>query len=191
MSESAGKTVTHLLVNWRNGNEAALEALVPLVYNELRRVARHYLQGERPGHTLPSTALVHEAYMRLVDQGPFELKNRAHFFAVASQLMRQILVDYGRSRRAAKRGGGCTLALDENAALPNSKQVNLLELDAALDRLGRIAPRQSHIVELRFFGGLSIEETAQIVDASPATVKREWTTARAWLHRELKGSAQA
>ena len=190
MSRQSSRPVSELLAKWKDGDQEALRELVPLVYNELRRVAHHYLQGERSGHTLQSTALVHEAYLRLADQGPFQFQNRAHFFAVASQLMRQILVDYARSWRAAKRGGGHRLTLNTNVALRSSKQVDLVGLDDALKSLERLDARQCRIVEMRFFGGLSIEETSQLLGISPATVKREWSTARVWLHHEMSRAAQ-
>ena len=190
MSRLPTSPVSELLAKWNDGDREALRELVPLVYNELRRVAHHYLQGERSGHTLQSTALVHEAYLRLADQGPFQFQSRAHFFAVASQLMRQILVDYARRWRAAKRQGGHRLTLSMGDALPNRKHVDVLGLDDALNSLARLDARQSRIVEMRFFGGLSIEETSQALGISPATVKREWATARVWLHREMSGAAQ-
>ena len=189
MSRFASNQVTELLVKWRDGDQGAFKDLVPLVYGELRRLAHHYLRSERPDHTLQSTALVHEAYLRLVSQEPNGLQNRAHFFAVASQLMRQILVDFARSHRAAKRNQGCTLSLDEAVVLPQSKDVDLIALDDALSRLSRLSERQSRIVELRFFGGLSIEETSQVLGVSSATVERDWTIARAWLHREISGTS--
>lgn len=162
---------------------------MPLVYGELRQLAHHYLRSERPDHTLQSTALVHEAYLRLASQEPNTLQNRAHFFAVAAQLMRQILVDFARTRRAAKRNYGYTLSLDDAVALPQSKDVNLIALDDALKKLARLSERQSRIVELRFFGGLSIDETARVLDVSAATIERDWTVARAWLHREISGAS--
>jgi RNA polymerase sigma factor (TIGR02999 family) len=180
--------ITQLLNEWRNGNQNALNDLVPLVYGELRRLAHHHLRSERPDHTLQSTALVHEAYLRLVNREPDDLRNRAHFMAVASQLMRQILVDFARSRAAAKRNHGYTLRLDETVALPQSSNLDVVLLDDALRRLSQLSERQSRIVELRFFGGLSIAETAQVLNISSATADRDWTVARAWLHREISGS---
>ena len=185
----AHKPVSELLLRWRGGENAALEGLLPLVYNELRQVAHHYLQGERPGHTLQSTALVHEAYLRLVAQQPLQLQNRAHFFAVAAQLMRQILVDYARNRRAAKRRYDCKITLDEAVELPQQRDLDLFALDDALKELARLDSQQARIVELRFFGGLSIEETSDVLEISPATVKRDWATARAWLYREMDRTA--
>jgi len=152
-------------------------------------VAHHYLQGERPGHTLQSTALVHEAYMRLADQQPLQLQNRAHFFAVAAQLMRQILVDYARNRKAAKRRNDCKITLDDVIDLPQKRDLDVLALDDALRELARIDSQQARIVELRFFGGLSIQETSDVLEISPATVKRDWATARAWLYREMDRTA--
>jgi RNA polymerase sigma factor (TIGR02999 family) len=179
-----------LLANWGNGDREAREALVPLVYEELRRLTRRYLRRERSDHTLESAALVHEAYLRLTWQQPPQWQDRAHFFGVAARLMRQILVDHARNRRAAKRGAGIPrLSLDPQMALPQTREVDIVALDDALKRLAGLDPRQSRIIELRFFGGLSIEETAMVLGLSPATVKREWTMARAWLHREIQKDA--
>ena len=178
--------VTQLLVAWSKGDKTALERLMPLVYAELRRLARHYMSRERPGHTLQTKALVNEAYLRLVDQGKMRWENRAHFFGIAARLMREILIDHARSRQAAKRGGAqVRLSLskvDRNASRPD---VNLLALDEALGRLEAIDTQKSRIVELRYFGGLGIEETAEVIGVSPATVKREWSMARAWLRSEI------
>ena len=183
--------VTRLLRVWRAGDRDALDALVPHVYQELRRVAHYQLQKERPNHTLQSAALVHEAYARLVGQDSLEFESRSHFFAVAAQLMRQILVDYARRHRAEKRGGGaCMLTLDDAMALPQRKSLDVVALDDALTRLSEIDPRQSRVVELRFFAGLSLEETAQALEVGPATVQRDWTAARAWLHREMSRETQ-
>jgi RNA polymerase sigma factor (TIGR02999 family) len=190
MTGVSSKSVSQLLVKWKDGDEEALRALVPLVYAELRRLAHYYLQGENPGHTLQSTALVHEAYLRLAERSPLQLQNRAHFLAVASHLMRQILVDYARRRRRVKRAGGCKLTLDEAVFLSRGKDQDLVTLDGALSELSRLDSQQSLIVELRFFGGLSIAETADILSISPATVKREWAMARVWLHREMSRSPQ-
>jgi RNA polymerase sigma factor (TIGR02999 family) len=178
--------VTTLLARWRAGDQRALESLIPLVYDELRSLARNYLRHERPDHTLQSTALVHEAYARLVGHEPPALINRTHFFGVAARLMREILVEHARARRAAKRGAGaCLVTLDaaENVARP--LDIDVLRLDDALNELARLDERQSRIVELRFFTGLSLDETADVMGISPATVSREWTTARAWLFREI------
>jgi len=191
MTGVSPKSVSQLLVKWKDGDEEALRALVPLVYSELRRLAHHYLQGENPGHTLESTALVHEAYLRLAERNPPQLQNRAHFFAVASHLMRQILVDYARRKRRVKRGGGHKVTLDEAVFLcRGGPDMDLVALDGALNELSRLDAQQSKIVELRFFGGLSIAQTADILEISPATVKREWATARLWLHREMNRSLQ-
>jgi RNA polymerase sigma factor (TIGR02999 family) len=186
----SSKSVSQLLGKWKNGDQEALRALVPLVYTELRRLAHYYLQGENTGHTLESTALVHEAYMRLAGRSPLQLQNRTHFFAVASHLMRQILVDYARRRRRAKRDGGRKLTLDEAVFLRAGRDLDLVALDDALNELSRLDAQQSQIVELRFFGGLSIAQTADLLSISPATVKREWVTARVWLHREMSRTAQ-
>jgi RNA polymerase sigma factor (TIGR02999 family) len=186
VSVDSSQPVSELLVRWKHGEQEALKALVPLVYDELRRLAHHHLQAERPGHSLQSTALVHEAYLRLVGRKPLQLENRAHFFAVASQIMRQILVDYARKHHAVKRrANGLTLTLDEAIALPKQRKLPLVALDDALNGLATLDARQSHIVELRFFGGLSIDEASQVLGVSPATIKREWSTARAWLYREM------
>jgi len=187
MCPSTAPRVTELLLSWRHGDQDAREELIPLVYGELRRVARRYLRQERPDHTLQSGALVNEAYLRLAREEAPQWKDRAHFFGVAAQLMRHILVDHARSRNAAKRGAGVPrLALDDQIALPRSRDLNLLALDDALNRLAEMDPQQSKLIELRFFGGLSIEETAVVLNISPATVKREWTTAKAWLQHEMK-----
>lgn len=182
--------VTELLVRWRGGDKEALDSLMPLVYGELRRIAQHYLNNERSGHTLQSTALVHEAYVRLAHQDLPQWQNRAHFFAVAAQLMRQILVDYARSHRASKRGGDVyKLALDDAEEQPQAADLDIVALDDALKTLALMDAQQSKVVELKFFGGLSIEDTAEVLGISPSTVKRDWVTARAWLYRELDRSA--
>lgn len=176
-------------MNWGKGDEQSLEALIPLVYDELRRQARRYLRRERPDHTLQSTALVHEAYVRLIDQRQANWKNRSQFFGVAAQLMRRILVDHARNRLAAKRGAGATkLAIAEEVAVLEMRNVDLIGLDACLTRLEQMDPQQSRIVELRFFSGLSIEDTADALGISTATVKRDWALAKAWLYREICGS---
>jgi len=178
--------VTRLLVASSAGDRAAMDRLMPLVYDELRRLAQSYLRHERPGHTLQGTALVHEAYLRLIDQKHVQWQNRAHFFGLASQMIRRILVDHARGHKAAKRGSGAPrLSLDEAIGVPNARDVDLVSLDDALSGLEKIDAEQSRIVELRFFGGLSIDETATVVGASPATVNREWAAARAWLFREM------
>jgi RNA polymerase sigma factor (TIGR02999 family) len=178
--------VTELLIRWRTGDREALKALVPLVYKELRDMAHALLGVERPNHTLQSTALVHEAYLRLVRQGPPEVHNRAHFFAISSRLMRQILVDYARARGAAKRGEACRVQLAEGLDISEKEDINIVVLDDALTALAERDPQQSQIVELRFFGGLTLEETAQVLEISPATVKRDWRVAKAWIARELQ-----
>jgi RNA polymerase sigma factor (TIGR02999 family) len=177
--------ISELLFKWRAGEEESLRLLVPLVYKELRRLAHYHLRRERPNHTLQTTALVHEAYLCLMKQEPMDFENRAHFFAVCARLMRQILVQYARRRNAAKRGGGYQLTLDGAVALAESRSVDLVALDEALNELAKLDPQQSQIVEMRFFGGLSIEETSQVLGISPATVKRHWTTARVWLNHEI------
>jgi RNA polymerase sigma factor (TIGR02999 family) len=178
--------VTELLLQWSQGNPAARETLIPLVYDELRRLARQCLASQRPDHTLQSTALVHEAYVRLVKHSSVHWENRVHFFAVAAQLMRRILVDHARKRLAAKRGGNrLTLTLDDAIALPKKRELDLVALDDALNELAELDQRQSHIVELRFFGGLSIEDASHQLGISPATVKREWATARTWLYQQM------
>ena len=186
---SDSDNVTRLLLEWGDGNQQALEALVPLIYKELRNLAHNFLYRERPGHTLQTTALVHEAYLKLIDQNDARWQNRAHFFAIAAQAMRRILIDSARKHAAAKRGGPqAELSLDEVADIALEPDINLLKLDEALNQLAKIDPRQSRIVELRYFGGLTIEETAEVISVSPATVKREWMMARAWLHQEITES---
>jgi RNA polymerase sigma factor (TIGR02999 family) len=178
--------VTELLLSWRQGDAAALDRLVPLVYDELRRVARRRLQGEAPGHALQATALVHEVYIRLVDVDRMTLTSRAHFLGVAATLMRQILVDHARRQRADKRGGGATvLSLDEALPAAGTSSVDVLALDQALDALSAIDSRQCRVVELRFFAGLTIDEVATALGISLATVEREWALAKAWLFRRL------
>ena len=178
--------VTELLLSWRQGDAEAFDRLVPLVYDELRLVARRHLQREQPGHALQATALVHEVYLRLVDVERLTLKNRTHFFAVAAKLMRQILVDHARRQHADKRGGGATLlSLDDVAPAARPVSVEVLALDEALAALASIDGRQSQVVELRYFAGLSIDEAAEALGMSPATVEREWAFAKAWLFRRL------
>jgi RNA polymerase sigma factor (TIGR02999 family) len=179
-------TITQLLIRWRNGDKAALDELAPLVYNELRRLARYYLRAERPDHTLQPSDLVHEAYLRLVDEKEIDWQNRAHFFGVAAVRMRQILVEHARGRQAAKRGGGeYLLSLSKANRLAEKRDVNLLALNDALRRLEALDPQKSRVVELRYFGGLTIEETAEALRISPSTVKRDWSMARAWLRSEI------
>ena len=177
--------VSELLDKWQAGDREALPALVPLVYADLRKLAHRYLQKERPAHTLQSTALVHEAYLRFAKREKVRFESRTHFFAISAQLMRQILVDYAREHRATKRDAGLKLALDAALAPGPLREINLVMLDDALQELSRLDPRQGQIVELRFFGGLSIEETSQVLGVSPATVKRDWTTARIWLQKQI------
>ena len=176
--------LTQMLIDWSSGDKTALDRLIPRVYDEMRRLARSYLRRERKEHTLQTTALVHEAYLKLIDQRRVNWENRAQFFGIAAQAMRRILVDHARSHEAAKRGGGAyKVEIEEAFALPGQKDVNLIALDEALTELSKLDPQQSRIVELRFFGGLSIEETASVIGVSPATVKRDWTMAKAWLHQ--------
>ncbi len=189
MPDDANRQVTELLQNWKQGDEKALHDLLPLVYNELRRLAHYHLRSERPDHTLQSTALVHEAYMRIMGQQPAQFQNRAHFIAIASQLMRQVLVDYARERQAGKRDGGCRIAFEFAEALPVNGDAELLALNDALDALSRIDERQAKIVEMKFFGGLSAPEISQILGLSRITVDRDWATARVWLHRQMSRTA--
>lgn len=189
LPEIPSHDVTQLLVRWKKGDEQALRELVPIVYDELRRLAHYHLQSERPDHTLESTALVHEAYVRLIGSQPVDLHNRTHFMAVASRLMRQILVDYARARKAVKRDGGCRVSFDQALDLPMESDEDLLALDRALNELARIDERQARIVELKFFGGLSSSSAASALSVSRATVDREWAVARLWLHREMRKSA--
>jgi len=179
--------VTQLLLDWNNGNQAALEQLMPLVDRELHRLAHRYIRRERPGHTLQTTALVNEAYLRLVDQRNVQWKNRAHFYALSAQLMRRILVDHARKRKFAKRGGETPkISLDEAMTVSIERTRDLVALDDALTKLAAIDPRKSKVVELRFFGGLSVEETAEVLSVSIITVNREWKLAKAWLYNLLK-----
>lgn len=189
MPEDQAGQFTELLQQWKQGDQKALHALVPLVYKELRRLAHYHLQSERPDHTLQSTALVHEAYLRLLGGQPAQLQDRTHFIAVASRLMRQILVDYARERRAFKREGGCRIAFEYLEALPVNGDAELLALDDALDELTRIDERQGKIVEMKFFGGLSAPEISALLGISRATVDRDWATARVWLHRQMSRTA--
>lgn len=191
MSEPEGD-ITALLGQWQSGSEQALNALTPLVYNELRRLAQSYLNRERPGHTLQGTALVHEAYLRLVDQRQVQWRDRNHFFALAAELIRRILVDHARSKHAEKRGGDqVKLSLEQGMDAPIPGDIDLIALDDALQVLGRTDPQQSRIVELRYFAGLKIEETAEVLQISPATVKRDWAVAKAFLKREMVRAAKA
>jgi len=185
------QAVTQLLNDWTNGSQAARDELMPLVYEELRRLAHRHMGRERPGHTLQTSGLVNEAFLRLVDQTNVHWKNRAHFFAIAAQIMRRILVDYARSRRYAKRGGGARqVSLNEALIVSEGRSAEVVELDDALKGLAAIDQRKSQIVELRFFGGLSIEETAEVLGVSPGTVMRDWTLAKAWLRKEMAASGK-
>lgn len=184
---SSQSEVTQLLLDWGKGDRAALDLLVPVVYQELRRLASYYMSRERPGHTLQTSALVNEAYMRLVDYRSMRWENRAHFFAVAAQAMRRILVEHARKRQFAKRGGGAAkVSFDETAIVSPEQDASLVALDDALTTLETFDPRKSRIVELRYIGGLNIEETAEVLDISVATVQREWRAAKAWLYRAIK-----
>jgi len=186
MTQSSTHDVTELLIEWSNGDKAALDKLIPLIHEELRRLAHHYMSHERPGHTLQTTALVNEAYLRLVSRKGVHWQNRAHFFAIAATLMRSILVDHARSHAYAKRGGDARkITIDEAMIVSQERAAEVVALDDVLKQLANFDPQQSRIVELRFFGGLTIDETAEVLGLSPATIKREWSTARAWLYREL------
>jgi RNA polymerase sigma-70 factor, ECF subfamily len=185
--EPTPQQVTQLLVAWSGGDQAALEELTPLVHGELRRLAHHYISRERPGHTLQTSALVNEAYLRLVEQKEVDWQCRAHFYGIAARLMRQVLVDYARRRGYAKRGGGALrVSLNEALAVSEERAAEVMALDEALEDLAQLDPRQGQIVELRFFGGLSIEETAEVLGVSPGTVMADWTVAKAWLRRAIK-----
>jgi RNA polymerase sigma factor (TIGR02999 family) len=191
MGREPPREVTQLLQGWREGDGKALDALLPLVYKELRRLAHFQLRNERSEHTLQSTALVHEAYLRLVGASSPRWESRTHFFAIAAQVMRQILVDYARQHRAAKRGGDvCKLSLEDAMVAPREAAVEVIALDDALQALAKIDERQSRVVELRFFAGLSVEEISVALDVGSATVQRDWTAARAWLYREMSGKSQ-
>jgi len=185
--EPAAEDISTLLRAWSDGDQSALERLSPVVYGEPHRLARRYMKGERSGHSLQTTALVNEAYMRLVDYERMQWQNRAHFFAVSAQLMRRILVEHAR-RHNLKRGGGVQhVSLDHAALVDSDQDADLVALDDAMNGLARIDPRKVQVVEMRFFGGLSVEETAEVLKVSPVTVKRDWRAARAWLYRELTG----
>jgi RNA polymerase sigma factor (TIGR02999 family) len=188
MTPSSSHPVTQLLLSWRQGNAAALEQLIPLVYQKLRRLARHHMAGQRPGHTLQATALLNEAYMRLIDCNQVNWKDRAHFFAVSAQIMRRILVEFARSRQYQKRGGRARkTSFDEDLIASPERRQDLVAIDDALHALAANYPRQSKVVELRFFGGLSVDETAEVLQVSAITVLRDWQLAKVWLARELKG----
>jgi RNA polymerase sigma factor (TIGR02999 family) len=190
MAETSPHEITKLLVDWRKGNKAALDVLTPLVYQELRRIADSYIRREKPGHTLQPTALIHEAYMRMVDQSLPEWQNRAHFFGVSAQIMRQILVDHARGRQAAKRGGGVRRVPIEDAVIySEEKAADIIALDDALQELAKLDDRKVRIIEFRYFGGLSVEDTAEALGISVATVGREMRMAQAWLMRQMSGAA--
>jgi RNA polymerase sigma factor (TIGR02999 family) len=186
MDSTPRNDVTELLVAWSNGNQAARDQLMTVVYDELHRLARRYMRRESPGHTLQTSALLNEAFLRLVDQKNVHWQNRAHFYGIAAQMMRRILVDYARSRNYEKRGGGArALSLDESLIVSDARNEEVVNVHEALERLTEFDSRKGQIVELRFFGGLSIEETAEVLGVSPGTVMRDWTLAKAWLRREL------
>jgi RNA polymerase sigma factor (TIGR02999 family) len=190
--EAAPDVVTQLLINWRNGDKAALDQLTPLVYEELRRLARGFMRRERSNHTLQTSALINEAYLKLADQDETNWQNRAHFFAVAAQIMRHILVDHARSYGYKKRGAGAQrVGLDDAKVFSEERAGELVALDEALTNLATVDPRKSRLVELRFFGGLNIDETAEVMELSPTTVQREWRAAKAWLQRFIKGENPA
>jgi RNA polymerase sigma factor (TIGR02999 family) len=189
---AASEGITQLLINWRDGDKAALDQLMPLVYEELRRLARGFMGRERNNHTLQTSALINEAFLKLVDQDETNWQNRAHFFAVSAQIMRHILIDHARSYGYEKRGAGAQrLGLDDVKVFSEGRAGELVALDDALTKLAAIDPRKSRLVELRFFGGLNIEETAEVMNLSPTTVQREWRAAKAWLQRFIKGENPA
>jgi RNA polymerase sigma-70 factor (ECF subfamily) len=186
-SELGAKDISKLLRAWSDGDQSALDGLTPIVYDELRRLAHRYMKRERPGHTLQTTALVNDAYMRLVEYKRMKWQNRAHFFAVSAQVMRRILVDHAR-RHNVKRGAGVPhVSLEQVAVVGGDRPADLVALDDALNALARIDPRKVQIIEMRFFGGLSVEDTAEVLNVSPATVRRDWSIAKFWLYRELGG----
>jgi len=188
MNDGGQLQITELLLEWSEGNHSALERMTPLVYGELHRLAHRHMNRERAGHTLQTSALVNEAFLRLVDQRNVKWNNRAHFFGIAAQMMRRILVDYARSHLYAKRGGGAVhVSLDQAGLAANQPTAEVTALDEALTKLESLDPQQARVVELRFFGGLTIKETAEVMSISVDTVKREWSTARAWLYREMTG----
>lgn len=190
MEDQRANEITKLLQAWQDGDPVAFDRVLPLVYGELRRLANGYMRGERDGHLLQTTALINEAYLRLMDWQNVEWKNRAQFFGIAAQMMRRVLVDFARSRRYAKRGGAAQQVSFDEAAIPErDRYAELVALDDALKTLAEVSPRQSLVVELRYFGGLSVEETADLLKVSTRTVIREWNLARAWLYRELRGEA--
>jgi RNA polymerase sigma factor (TIGR02999 family) len=187
MNTVTAENLTGLLVEWREGDQAALNRLMPLVYDELRRIAHRYMQRERDGHTLQTSALVNEAYLRLAGQGNVDWQNRAHFFAVSAQVMRHILIDHARRRHYAKHGGGAQqIPIQDVVEMSMQRAAELIALDEALNELGRLDQRKSRVVELRYFGGLSLEETAEVLEVSLMTVRRDWLAAKAWLYRRMK-----
>ena len=189
MAVASSDEVTRLLEDWSNGKREALDKLTPLVYAELRQLAHRYMKGEQPGHTLQTTALVNEAYLRLVKRKNVHWQNRAHFFAVAAQLMRHILIDYARGHTRAKRGGAARkISLEEASLMTPDRATELVALDEALKSLAEIDPRKSRIVELRYFGGMTIEEVAEVLKIAPATVEREWRSAKAWLYKAVQNA---
>jgi RNA polymerase sigma factor (TIGR02999 family) len=189
---SADHSVTQLLEEWTSGNREALDKLMPVVYGELRKMAKRYMSQQNPGHTLQTTALIHEAYLRMVNQKEKHFENRAHFFGVAAQAMRHILVDYARARGADKRGGGARpISLEEAALVTQERAAELVAFDDALKELDQLSTRQSRVVELRYFGGMSVEETAKVIGVSSDTVMRDWSMAKAWLHRRLRPPTEA
>jgi RNA polymerase sigma factor (TIGR02999 family) len=184
----APQNLTQLLIKWRNGDRNALDEMTPVLYEELRRLARHFLGGERSDHTLQPTALVHEAYLRLIDQRAVDWRNRAHFLAMAATMMRRILINHAQAHKAAKRQGSVeVVALEEAFGVRTDPRIDLLHLNTTLERLSGMDEQQGRVVELRYFGGLSVEETAEVLGVSPATVKREWSTARLWLMQQMEG----
>jgi RNA polymerase sigma factor (TIGR02999 family) len=186
MNKAASQEITQLLLAWGSGDKAALDALMPMVYDELRRLAKRYMRRQNAGHTLQTTALVNEAYLRLIDSSRVRWQDRTHFFAISAQLMRRVLVDFARAKNSRKRGGEqIQITLDEQIEAPFEKETNLVALDEALQKLAQLSQRQSQIVELRYFGGLSEEEIAETLAISTRTVRRDWSLARAWLYREL------
>src|SRR5215467_2224200 len=192
MGEESQSPITELLKGWRGGDVAALDKLIPLVYDDLRRIAARQLRRERPNHTLQPTALVHEVFLKLIDQNRIQWQNRAQFFGIAAQLIRRILVDYLRAQHAEKRGGAAvTIALDEAVAEAGRPDLDLIRLDEALNSLAARDEQQSQVVVIRFFGGLSIEETAEVLGVSASTVKRDWLAAKAWLYREMSRSGSS
>jgi RNA polymerase sigma factor (TIGR02999 family) len=189
--QQVSTNVTQLLIGWNNGDKGALDALMPVVYDELHRQASRYLRREHVGHTLQTTALIHEAYLRLIDQSNVQWQNRAHFYGIAAQLMRRILVDHARTKKRAKRGGSdVRVSLSKANVFAVSQDLDIVALDEALERLALIDQQQSRIVELRYFSGLTVNETAEVLSISPATVKRDWSMAKAWLHREVSRDAK-